>query len=224
MRWVVSKSFPLEVTVAQMNQSIFYSNLGLEMSTMMNCCASASSSWGDANLLTLDDADLATLARAAPSESVVVDEMAEVAVARSETEERSASEPGDAWEDASKVATVVDRLLKKKSSGTAETTNASSSLESPLVQGLSTASLATRWTSLVVRVMSARNHDFGFAAANAFYSQEMKNLAAAEHTVHWRLARSGRRTVYPRLSHMHIFAQTVEITQHVDEIYEELSS
>jgi hypothetical protein len=222
MRWVISKSFSLAITVAQMNDKFFYSNLGLEMTTMMNCCASACSSWGDSNLLTLDDADLATLARAAPSESVVVDEMAEVNTNRSVTEERSASELGEAWEDDTKVVSVIERLLKKMSAGSIDAN--ASSLESPLVQGLSTASLTSKWTSLVVRVMSARNHDFGFALANAFYSQEMKNLAAAEHTVHWRLARSGRRTIYPKLSHMHIFAQTREIIRHVDEIYEELSS
>lgn len=222
MRWVISKSFSIAITVAQMNQSTFYSNLGLEMSTMMDCCASACNSWGDKNILALDASDLATLARAAPSESVVVDAMADAPVLRSVTEERSESELGSEWEDAARVNSVMERLDKVKASNNPILP---SSLDAPLVQAQSGGGiLAAKWTSLSVRVMSARNHDFGSALANAFYSQEMKDLAAAEHTMHWHLARTGRRTIYPKLSHMQIFAQTDEIIRHVDEIYLDLSS
>jgi len=52
------KSFPLSVVVAQMNQAQFFANVGLEMGTMMDCCAMAEDAWGTYSLLKMDRADL----------------------------------------------------------------------------------------------------------------------------------------------------------------------
>ncbi len=59
----------------------------------------------------------------------------------------------------------VGAVIKQLKVGTTPATAAD-----PLVPG---SDLISRWGSLVVRVMSARNHDFGNAAANSFYSQEV---------------------------------------------------
>ena len=46
----------------------------------------------------------------------------------------------------------------------------------------------------------------------------MKDLAAAEHTVHAKLALDGRRIVYPKTSHNIMFLQTQEVCSQVDDI------
>jgi hypothetical protein len=38
------------------------------------------------------------------------------------------------------------------------------------------ANLSVVWKNLVVRVMSARNHDFGSSFANSFYNQDVSYL------------------------------------------------
>jgi pimeloyl-ACP methyl ester carboxylesterase len=77
---------------------------------------------------------------------------------------------------------------------------------------------------LVVRVLSGRNHDYGNAIINQFYTQEMKNLAGAEHVLHAHLSHNGRRRVYPHLNHMKMFAQTEEILLAVREVDEALAA
>jgi hypothetical protein len=76
---------------------------------------------------------------------------------------------------------------------------------------------------LVVRVLSGRNHDYGNALINRFYTQEMKDLAGAEHVLHAHLAHDGRRRVYPHLNHMKMFSQTQEILLAVQEVHEVLT-
>jgi hypothetical protein len=49
-----------------------------------------------------------------------------------------------------------------------------SAMRTLLEQGQELSVLTARWRQLVVRVMSARNHDFGNAAANSFYTQEVR--------------------------------------------------
>lgn len=46
----------------------------------------------------------------------------------------------------------------------------------------------------------------------------MRDLAGAEHSLHWLLAKDGARTVYPKLTHADAFAQTKEILQMTQEI------
>lgn len=77
---------------------------------------------------------------------------------------------------------------------------------------------------MVVRVMSARNHDFGNFLMNSFYTQEMKNMAAAEHNQHCIFAKNGKRTNYPKLSHQLIFTKYDEITKYMTEIAELVES
>ncbi len=43
--------------------------------------------------------------------------------------------------------------------------------------GISASVLGRRWPQLVVRVMSARDHDFGNAMANSFYRPEVLALS-----------------------------------------------
>lgn len=101
----------------------------------------------------------------------------------------------------------------------------------------SSSRLGEIWSKLVVRVMSARNHDFGNAVANSFYSQsvsqppaktalplltvrcvQMRDYAAAEHAKHTLLARNGARTIYPKLTHAVIFSKTDDIVRNIQEI------
>jgi hypothetical protein len=72
--------------------------------------------------------------------------------------------------------------------------------------------------------MSARNHDFGNAVANSFYNQHMRDLAAAEHSLHVLLAYNGARTVYPRISHTIMFSKTDDIVRNIFEIAKELEN
>lgn len=51
----------------------------------------------------------------------------------------------------------------------------------------------------------------------------MKNLAAAEHSKHYLLAKNGLRTVYPNISHANMFEQADEILRHIESIYDVLS-
>ena len=46
----------------------------------------------------------------------------------------------------------------------------------------------------------------------------MKDLAAAEHTIHAKLALDGHRTIYPKTAHNVMFLQTSEVCSQVDEI------
>lgn len=52
-----SNSFPLALTVAQMNQGSFFGNVGLEMVTMMSCCRMAEEAWGPLSCLDLSPQD-----------------------------------------------------------------------------------------------------------------------------------------------------------------------
>lgn len=49
-----SRAFPFDALVAQFNQAKFFSNLAIEMATMMDCCEYAASAWSTQNILKLD--------------------------------------------------------------------------------------------------------------------------------------------------------------------------
>lgn len=50
----VSRTFPLDVARAQLNQARFFSNIALEMKTMMDGCEFASIAWGSLNIAKFD--------------------------------------------------------------------------------------------------------------------------------------------------------------------------
>ena len=52
---------------------------------------------------------------------------------------------------------------------------------------------------------------------------QMRDLAAAEHSVHWLLAKDGARTVYPKLAHTSGFAQVKEAVKYVQQIADRLA-
>ena len=90
---------------------------------------------------------------------------------RTVTGVRSASEQGSAWSTDAEVQQAVHHLQG------ATSTTSSSSEQSPRNTSSSSSSLlCAAWSRLVVRVMSARNHDFGNAVANSFYKQEVGEL------------------------------------------------
>lgn len=103
---------------------------------------------------------------------------------RAVTSLRSASEVGDAWSSEEEVQTALSHLVgvvtAKPSLLVADAGESSALLSkngsSGLSSGLSSGSiLGDVWGRLVVRVISARCHDFGNAAANAFYTQEVRS-------------------------------------------------
>lgn len=55
-----------------------------------------------------------------------------------------------------------------------------------------------------------------------FVNAQMKDLAAAEHSVHTLLALDGYRTVYPRVSHSVMFSKTNDIARNIQEIATQL--
>lgn len=120
---------------------------------------------------------------------------------RALTSARSPSESGDRWSSADEVRQVLAHL--RAASGTSGALSAhetsalvpNASVRQVRLDGLSTgeviagaatsgymssgtggATLASVWPGLVVRVMSARSHDFGNAVANSFYNQEVSRL------------------------------------------------
>lgn len=240
------KNFPLTVAVAQMNQTNFFSNVGLEMLTMMDCCDMADAAWGRQSILRIAEEDFDILARAPPTVSIEFDEDTKE---RRATNIRSESELGSSWASEESVVTAIARLrdpfhgsTRAPSTGTTTPQVESSVLGagqqkdverpllSPAAAGSGSDGLATPrsyiscsilgdiWSNLIVRVMSARNHDFGNAVANSFYNQDMRNLAAAEHAKHQLLARNGARTCYPKIAHTAMFGKTDDIVRNIIEI------
>jgi len=211
MKWVISSAFGIEIMQAQMNRTSFYSNLAVEMETMMSCCEYAATGWGRDNILLLDQENLQALTRAEPSESVsIVPPTSPTANAyRVITVDRSSSEIGENWATQEQVQQALSKLGNIV---------ADKEIQVSLLSNQTDPTLSRRWKNLVVRVMSGRNHDFGNPMANSFYTQEMKDLSAAEHTIHWMLAKNGCRTVYPHLNHMQMAAQTKEIVIKTKEI------
>eukprot|EP01035_Chromulina_nebulosa_P018137 gene18137-23791_t len=169
----VSKSFSLEITKAQLNQSRFFGNIGLEMITMMDCCDFTSLAWGDLSILKLSKEDQLTLCQTKPNESV---EINEETYERQVVNIRSISEYGSDWESPENVQTVVARLKsiqKNEGSFTYQTSPINFISDHNLIDYPEPGVLEKVWPNLVVTVMSARNHDFGSVAANSFYNNEV---------------------------------------------------
>lgn len=123
--------------------------------------------------------------RTAPNESIEVDE---VTGERKLVDYRSESEAGSSWatpaetleaqsllklrlhfrEDVSYQSSVLNSLATTNISSVSSEKSTSN-----ILLDISSKHLGHCWTKLVVRVMSARNHDFGSAIANSFYKQEV---------------------------------------------------
>lgn len=118
--------------------------------------------------------NIQALVCAAPSVSIEVDEMTE-GNKRKVTTERSPSEPGDGWAPKEKVESAIAMLTadikERELSPFSQSGGLKSESPQPVVKVFS---LAATWRNLVVRVMSARSHDFGNAVVNSFYTQEVK--------------------------------------------------
>lgn len=243
-----SKSFPISVAIAQMNQANFFGNVALEMLTMMDCCEMADAAWGSLSVLRLPADHLDRLVRAPPNVSIdFVPASAAASEGKGKTEvrqlttERSPSERGSDWASPHEVEQTVSFLRSQLSTSSVAPSHVdlkvaegsrlgdteSAPLREPLLtddtHGSSTVHksvLGDVWSRLVVRVMSGRNHDFGNALANSFYSQEMRDLAGAEHAQHVLLAANGYRTAYPRITHSVMFSKTDDIVRNMHEIAE----
>lgn len=261
LRWVVSSAFNMDVVTAQINDARFFSNIGLEMITMMDCAGFASNAWGSMGILpvikaaegegkesggggTSTEGDitaalqakelLMVLAGAPPDESIEVDAMTVGKEQRLPTEFISESEVAEDWRDVEavkdamqKIQTYGDAAEKENVAAARVGSTETNELHKELLEGgtlisPTTGKLPDIWKQLVVRVMSGRSHDYGNALANSFYTDEMKDYAAIEHAMHALLAKNGSRTVYPHLSHMHMFAQRDEIVRYAIEINDSL--
>eukprot|EP01038_Epipyxis_sp_PR26KG_P009974 gene9974-13415_t len=116
-----SKLFSIEIAKAQLNQSRFFSNISLEMSTMMDCCEMAEQAWGFQSILKLPKKDLKALICAPPTRSI---EINPITSERSIVTTRSISEMGESWIEAEIVNETITNLTNK---------NQSKSIESSLV-------------------------------------------------------------------------------------------
>lgn len=196
-----SESFPLAVAIAQMNQTNFFANVGLEMGTMMDCCELAEAAWGAQSLLRLPADHLDNLVRASPNISIDFDDEKDGG-GRKVTTLRSESELGKDWAPEESVSQTVQFLREIAQQKPTPTTSSSASgavsnndkkqseIQKPLLSeepaavstiagyraaaSLQGSMLSDVWGRLVVRVMSGRNHDFGNAMANSFYTPEVK--------------------------------------------------
>jgi pimeloyl-ACP methyl ester carboxylesterase len=201
-RRIVSATFPAPVVLAQMNQRNFYLSLAAEMITMMDCADAARAAWGPGyDLQLLDSATLRPLTNARPA---LNGDQPDGAAAKGFVPlPRSKWEHGDDWAAEEETSAVLARLAKVAA--------AAPGGPAPLP-----ALFASR---LVVRAMSGRNYNF--PGGKHFYKDRMKDWAAAEHTLHARLARDGRRTAFPSRHHGNIFFGTIEYAaQLVQEIAE----
>jgi hypothetical protein len=65
-----NQNFDFSFILAQMNQTRFYSNVALEMHTMMDCCEMTELAWGSLSLLRLDSSLVDILVTASPTISI----------------------------------------------------------------------------------------------------------------------------------------------------------
>lgn len=96
---------------------------------------------------------------------------------RTLTTARSPSEAGDCWSSADEVRQALAHLR------TSAATEVSTHEINGVNCGKNGSTLADIWSGLVVRVMSARSHDFGNALANSFYNQEVGVVFYRNNTV-----------------------------------------
>ena len=179
-----SSSFPIQLLVAQSNQANFYRSVWLETSLMMDCCEAADAAWGSHSVLQLSPPDLASLLNQPPTRC------------------------GDEADDGSWVDLGMCQCQCQ-----CNPSSQAGSHPSPLSPGDSARAsesppLAKAWRTMVVRVMSARNHDQD-PLLRHLYDQAMRDWAAAEQAQHQLWALNGGRDVFPLRSHARIFGAQV---------------
>ncbi len=205
---LASKHFSVDMIRAQMNEPNFYESIHREMVLMMELCAQAAQAWGEAfDIGALNAAERDALVNAPPTAcGDAVD--AVMSAGTWQDLPRAPVEVGSDWASAEETNTILRRLLARAAQQQKE---ASGDVEEAVVP------LWTTFQNLVVRVMSARNYDFGMASS--FYDREMMALSAAEHNLHAHLAADGKRLVFPTRSHDKMFfGLTGLIAAQVDDI------
>ncbi len=218
--------FPLAVLLAQMQCPGFFGAIAQEMGLMMALCDAAAAAWGPAfDLVHLTPAELRALGNAAPARCGDVDESG----AWTELP-RAPVEAGEDWAPAGETQAVVARLLARAAHQQQQQQQQRSSTPPPppgnpdedgdgdveqgrdtaagAGSGVVTAPLWLVWQRLAVRVLSARNYEFG--VASSWYDAEMQALGGAEHSLQALLAGAqGRRLVFPRRSHAKMYSKSV---------------
>lgn len=189
--------FPLPILLAQMQDASFFASIAQEMPLMLALCDAAARAWGPAfDLARLDSTESEALANAAPAACGDVSDAGGEGAGRWAELPRAVVERGGEWAAEEATRGVLARLLARAASSA----GAGAGEEAPTA---AVAPLWLVWQRLSVRVLSARCYDFGLASG--WYDPGMQALAAAEHSLHARLAGDGRRVVFPRRSHAKMF-------------------
>lgn len=116
MKWLSSTAFPLQYSIAQMNQSKFYGNLALEMLTMMSCCDYVGTKWGKWNIVEMEPQVIARISQYQPYENIETDQTKfsdEQIIDRKLTIYRSPSEVGQEWISRDQLIHLLDEVEKK---------------------------------------------------------------------------------------------------------------
>lgn len=201
------RTFSGEVVRAQMNQANFYSSLAAEMLTMMDLADTARAAWGPAfDLVTADPQRLRALASAAPAacgdaefpakgkkaadEALVPEAWTWKDLPRSVDEIGGVDAPWTPETEARAVA--IDPMLSAHAEAAAAAAKAGGAPPPPL---------PCAWRRLAVRAVSGRNYEKLGAVGGAFYDKQMREWAAAEHSMLVLVAARGARTVFPSRSH-----------------------
>ena len=193
LRPLSSAAFPLNIVCAQMNAKNFYSSLASEMGTMLSCADTAQAAWG---------IDIASL----PAETQR--SLCNVRPARCGAAECGAANGEWTWRDLPRSPEEMGGVDAQYTSAgaaaaLADELRASATMDAPLL---------AVWQELVVRVLSARNFDFGMGKlAEKFYDGEMRRWAGCEGAMHALLAGDGSRTTFPSCSHTDMFFSIVPL-------------
>lgn len=180
--------FPLPVVLAQMQDPLFWAAIAREMPLMMGLCDAAAAAWGPA----FTAEELGALANAAPAACGDVRDAATGPGAWADLP-RARGEEGEGWAAPEATRAALDRLLARAAAAKGR-------------QEGEPAPLWRMWQRLTaVRVLSARNYDFG--AASRWYDADMRALEAAEHGLLALVPEggAGRRLVFPTRSHNQMF-------------------
>jgi pimeloyl-ACP methyl ester carboxylesterase len=230
-----STTFDWRSIIAQMNQSQFFKNARVEFNTMISCADLTCAAMENLSTVKMDKSTMRLVCGVAPFESVLINEPKGKKV-RIVTTERSNSELGADWLRKEVTGPALERLLSSSLAAASGPLSIDRSFTScsmgshpvgSTVGGVPASTplwpLNPQLRAMSVRVMSMRSYDGGDGAmGEQMYSQNCRNHSAAEHTLQAALARSGKRIVYPKLTHGGGFAQTTEIRKFTIEIAEDI--
>lgn len=222
--WLFSKAFGRDIVVAQMNETNFIYNLGLEMTTMMDCASFAEKGWGASSTLKLQKASVDILCGLKPNEIIEVNEVstdASLHVRKPCEHDALISK----WSSPEEIDSIISEMVSAQNKPKMSLTNVSIGLteKSPLNPSTITVSLTDErpqievtpltvtFKSLVVRCMSAGTYMSGITP-----DMQMKYVAEGNQMI--LLAKNGARYRYPKLHHGQMFAQSIEIVKCINEI------